>query len=119
MKQISVIIRKIPLHPEIYAHQPLPYINRFINLQNHLTKYAAKTPGFVNSNSFWKTNKDHKKESIAPIINISTWKNEDHWTQWYYSVERQQIIEHYKELNYSVNIDICKQRVPYIETPLL
>ena len=86
-------------------------------MQNSLTTAASQFPGFIESQSYWKTN--NNIDSIYPIINMSLWNSEPDWKYWYNSLERKQIMRFQSDLCKEVNIDICKNRVAYMDIPLL
>ena len=67
MSTIRVIITKIP--KQVSKHKiDNTQINSFINMQNSLTTTASQFPGFIESQSYWKTN--NNIDSIYPIINM-------------------------------------------------
>jgi antibiotic biosynthesis monooxygenase (ABM) superfamily enzyme len=116
MSTIRVIITKIP--KQVSKHKiDNTQINSFINMQNSLTTAASQFPGFIESQSYWKTN--NNIDSIYPIINMSLWNSELDWKYWYNSLERNQIMKFQSDLCKEVNIDICKNRVAYMDIPLL
>ena len=116
MSTIRVIITKIPKQVSKYKIDNTQ-INNFINMQNSLTTAASQFPGFIESQSYWKTN--NNIDSIYPIINMSLWKSEPDWKYWYNSLERKQLMRFQSDLCKEVNIDICKNRVAYMDIPLL
>jgi antibiotic biosynthesis monooxygenase (ABM) superfamily enzyme len=119
MKNIRVIITKIPVYKDFTYTKAYPYINNFINFQNRLSKQAAKFPGFITSESYWKINGLSNTQSTPPIINISNWDNETSWNNWIESNDRKLVLKEHNDIEYHENIDICKGRRSYIDTPLL
>ncbi len=119
MKNIRVIVKKVPIYNKIHNHQTFPYINNFIDFQNSLTRSASIFPGFIKSNSYWKLNGEYDIRSIPPVINISTWNSKEDWEVWSKSMDRKLIQEHYYNIEYKETIDVCIERVSYIDTPLL
>ena len=116
MSSIRVIITKIPNQISKYKIDNT-HINNYRNLQNSITTSASQFPGFIESQSYWKTNNSF--ESIYPIINSSLWSNENDWNFWYNSLERKQIMRYQSDICKEIKIDICKTRVQYMDTPLL
>lgn len=121
MRCIRVIVSKKPINSDISQPNLEPYITNFINMQNSLTSSASGFPGFIKSSSYWKINNNNNNYNVAPIINISEWNDINFWDTWYNSLERKYIVNNtaYKNINFDISIDICKQRIPYVNIPLL
>ena len=113
---VRVIVTKIPNY-SVKNTLNTDIVANFIKLQNSLTCTASQFPGFIESNSYWKTN--NVRDSIYPIINSSLWENENDWKFWYESLERKQILNHKGDICKNINVDICRRRTHFNETPLL
>ena len=113
---VRVIVTKIPNH-SVKNILPTDIVASFIQLQNSLTCTASQFPGFIESNSYWKIN--GVAESVYPIINSSLWENENDWKFWYESLERKHILQHKGDICKNINVDICRRRREFNETPLL
>tara|TARA_B100001989_G_scaffold247650_1_gene220136 strand:- start:766 stop:1131 length:366 start_codon:yes stop_codon:yes gene_type:complete len=121
MRAIRVIVSKKPVNSSLSQPNLESYITNFINMQNSLTCSASGFPGFIDSSSYWKINNNYKNYDVSPIINISEWEDINLWNSWYNSLERKYIVNNkaYKNINFDTSIDICKQRIPYDNIPLL
>lgn len=104
---VRIISKKILKSPQRYSRISL------VDYTNELSECARNQPGFISSNSYWKTPisgfDEHQNDLI--IISISEWENLDFWNKWLTSNQRKLIYLKHKNIIYNENFALLKKKV--------
>ena len=112
MNTIRVLSRKFP-------YRTYNEIINIVDYQNKLSLAVGSYKGFIKSESFWLKGGLYSGLETKPIYNISQWKSESDWNNWFHSQERQNIVDMYKSAIEKQDYEILTQRHLYCDIPLL
>jgi antibiotic biosynthesis monooxygenase (ABM) superfamily enzyme len=84
-----------------------------VDYTNELSECARNQPGFISSNSYWKTPisgfDEHENDLI--IISISEWENFSYWNKWFKSNQRSLIYSKHENIIEKENFALLKKKV--------